>query len=168
MQQRVPLTDLDSRSLPRGEISLSNYHPYTHKNGEEQGLTTGLSVSKEVTDQEVLIQTDKDVWHHEIRQLNYKHFHCFGIQETTIFIRGAVCNFFNCTKALNTMIHLKIIRKHAKFNILVPPKKQHYSQLFYFENVHSVSECLFLFWAVCTHWQFTIIFCQSGLPENTA
>lgn len=36
---RVPLTDLDSISLPRGEISLLNSRPYTQKNGEEQGLT---------------------------------------------------------------------------------------------------------------------------------
>ncbi len=61
-------------------------------------------------------------------------------------IKGAVCKFLTLLKHKNTMICLRICKKHAKLTFL--SEKQCYSQLFSFENVHSVSECLSLFWSV--------------------
>ncbi len=72
-------------------------------------------------------------------------------KEVTTAFKGAVSNFLTVLKHKNTIVLLHIFILHTCFS-----EKQCYRQLFCFENVCSVSECLFCFGlSDSTNCQFT-------------
>ncbi len=58
-----------------------------------------------------------------------------------------MCHVLTVLKHKNTIICLQIFKKHAKFTYLFLRKTMLQSVIL-FQNVRSVSECVFLFWSV--------------------